>query len=324
VEIWTVEDDEYTMMLKNINVQITNGLFTFAAVLNLPVRTCRLWNLWKEGCQGPSANPGVFRKITLRMFPSAQPGFDSQTTEAWEKENELIFKRLKWSTRHIIIQALLWNSIFQIINQVFRCIYYSFELSDTYPGNLWVNVFFPLAILASVIAALTQAMAENNFRDEHHLGKKPNDLKKTLVEFWYNIWKDQTEGQVDLANKFENRPPDWRRTAIVFDLRRRTVAGRTWPTSSPDDELEENSGLEVGQTGPPSVKEDKVPSTFQEVGRVYLEMKDKQNKIPEDPSSQELEKDSNSGSLEVLATANLPSKDVQSTPKIPPYFRASL
>jgi len=310
-------------MLKNINVQITNGLFTFAAVLNLPLRLRRLKNLWK---QGKWENPGVFRKITLALFPSAQPDFDTQTTEAWDRESELIFERLKWGTRHIIIQALIWNSIFQIINQVFRCIYYSAELSETYPGNVWVNVFFPLAILSSLVAALTQAMAENRFRNKHHLEKKPSDLKKTLVEFWYNIWKDQTEGQLGLANKFENKPPEWPRPGIVFDLRRRTVVGRSWLAAHPDDELEEeNSEGEVDEAdlyiGPP-LREDEVSSKFQEVEQKSQEVKETEAKIPQHQSLRELGKDS-SVSLEVLTTNNVPSKDVQSAPN-QLYIRTSI
>jgi len=56
-------------------------------------------------------------------------------------------------------------------------------LADKPPGKLYVNLFFPLAILAGIIAAMIQAVAENRFREEHSLARKPNNCRKTLVEF---------------------------------------------------------------------------------------------------------------------------------------------
>jgi len=264
-----IEDEEYTRMIQNISIQIVNGLFTFAAVLNLPVRLRRLCDLYSTkitSSTGPTEtddNPGVMRKVSLMLFPSGRDDFLTQSTEAWEQESRFIFERLAWSTKHIIIQALLWNSLFQIINQVFRCIYYSYELADTYPGSMWVNVFFPLAILASVVAAMTQALAENRFREKHDLEKKPNDLKKTLKEFWYNLWKDQTEGQVDLAIKLNNKPPALARSPLL-DLRKRTVMGRELQASWKDDPSEEPSITEDENdqyVGPAIMEEKEEPET---------------------------------------------------------------
>jgi len=184
----------------NLVIQIVNALFTLAAVLNLPVRCRRLYKLWKKRA--------VVRRtlrISLSLFPSIDPMFVTQSTDAWEEESKLIFDRLDLGTQHIILQALLWNSLFQIINQVFRCIYYSYELADSYPGIIFVNTFFPLAILASIVAAFMQALAENRFRDKHSLGKRRNNVWKTMVEFWHNLWKVQTEAQVAIALQFDKR-----------------------------------------------------------------------------------------------------------------------
>jgi len=258
-------------MMQNIAIQIVNGLFTFAAVLNLPVRLRRLYDLFREKPR-PKENdddddnggtPGVMRKVSLMLFPSGRDDFVQQSTEAWEQESMLIFERLEWSTKHIIIQALLWNSLFQIINQVFRCIYYSYELADTYPGSMWVNVFFPLAILASVVAAMTQALAENRFREINDLEKRPNDLKKTLKEFWYNLWKDQTEGQLDLATKLNMKPPALARSPIL-DLRKRTVYGRGLQEPWKDEPSEEASITEDEAdqyVGPTIMVENEEPET---------------------------------------------------------------
>lgn len=336
VDMLTIEDDDYTKMLQNIAIQIVNGLFTFAAVLNLPVRLRRLRDLWM---QRQSGNPGVMRTITFALFPSARKDFEKQPTEAWEQESEFIFERLAWSTKHIIIQALLWNSLFQIINQVFRCIYYSYELANTTPGEIWVSVFFPLAILASILAALTQAIAENRFREKWELAKKPNNLKKTLVEFWYNIWKDQTEGQVGLANKFDNIAPRLARSPIL-DLRRRTVAGRGVQEAGQDAPIEEHSisvdeaDQYVGPTNeeieePVKVERKEVASDNYDTHNLSanpdtekryvvkdevenLEIKVNKRTTAESLSSEELKKNTrNSLSVEEVTTINVASKSVE-------------
>jgi len=218
VEVLTLDDSETTEMIMNIVMHIVNGLFTFAAVLNLPVRCNRLWKLFKNRKIIKSR-----RKITLNLFPSGGGSIKDMSTLKWEEESRLIFDRLAWSTQHAILQALLWNSLFQIINQVFRCIYYSYELSETYPGKIYVNSFFPLAILASVIAALTQAIAENGFRKKWSLGKKENNCWKTTKEFWNNLWKVQTEGKMALAQQFTSQQTQLVIHTPFFDLRERTV-----------------------------------------------------------------------------------------------------
>merc|ERR1719317_13842 len=154
----------------NIAIQIVNALFSFAALLNLPVRCrrlCKLYKKWPEDVGDYHS-----RQVTIELFNTGNREFTSQSTEAWAWESELIFDRLRWSTKHIILQALLWNSLFQIINQVFRCVYYSYELTARLPGKIWVNTFFPLAILTSIVAALIQVVAENRFLRENSLRKK--------------------------------------------------------------------------------------------------------------------------------------------------------
>lgn len=216
VEFLILHDTYTSQTIMNILIHIINGLFTFAAVLNMPVRLSRLRNLYQR--RDDLKDKSFPRKITTIFLPSAKPSFVSQSTQEWEKESELIFDYLAWGTQHLILQALLWNSIFQISNQVCRCIYYSYELSQTLPGLIYVNLFFPLAILSGIIAAMTQAVAENRFRDKNSMGKKPNNCKKTMVEFWHNLWKLQTDGKVALGD-LDNSTL----SLGLINLRKRTV-----------------------------------------------------------------------------------------------------
>jgi len=189
VKILTLHDTRMSQIIMNILIQVINGLFTFAAILNLPVRVSRLRSFYGES---DVEDENIERKLTTSFCPSGDPSFTKQSTEDWEKESQYIFDRLDWSTRHLILQSLLWNSLFQIINQVFRCIYYSHELAEKTPGKIYVNLFFRLAILSAVIAAMTQAIAENRFREKHSLWKKPNNFKETLSLEASDEWKSRS------------------------------------------------------------------------------------------------------------------------------------
>jgi len=196
-EIAVLEDDETQEVYKNIFIQIITGLFTFTALANLPVRIHRYRMLFVVGG----------RRSSIMRRPSC----------AYKDESALIFDHLNWSTRHIIIQGLLWNCIFQLFNQITRCVYYSAVSASEVPGVIWVNVFFALSILMALMAALVQAVAENRFRQQYSL-EKETTLKKTLSELWYKLWKVQTEAYVGFANNCEKKNSTTLPPAVVKKL----------------------------------------------------------------------------------------------------------
>jgi len=180
VEIVVLKDDATQEVYKNIFIQIITGLFTFTALANLPVRIKRFRHLFIVGGERGS----IMRKPTC----------------TYVDESEFIFDHLEWRTRHIVIQGLLWNCIFQLINQVTRCVYYSAISAAEVPGVIWVNVFFALSILMALVAALTQAVAENRFRQKFSL-ENETTFKKTLTELWHKLWRVQAEAYVGFAHK---------------------------------------------------------------------------------------------------------------------------
>jgi len=193
--IVSLKDNETQELYKNIFIQIINGLFTFTALANLPVRIQRFRMLYIVGGR---------KKSDMRR-PSC----------TYMDESAFIFDHLDWTTRHVIIQGLLWNCIFQLINQVTRCVYYSAVSASEVPGVIWVNVFFPLSILMALIAAFVQAVAENRFRQQNSL-EKETTCKKTLTELWYKLWKVQTEAYVGFANNHEHNSP--KHQCVIFKL----------------------------------------------------------------------------------------------------------
>jgi len=177
VGIWRFEDEETQKVWMNIFIQIITGLFTFTALANLPVRIKRYKDLYYIG---------------------GRDSFMRKPAGRYRDEAALIFDHLKWRTRCIIIQGLLWNCIFQLVNQGTRCVYYSAVSAEEFPGVVWVNVFFALSILSALVAALTQAIAENRFRQQFSMENETTCLK-TFKEMWYKLWKVQAEAYMRFA-----------------------------------------------------------------------------------------------------------------------------
>jgi len=130
LRIVTLRDYETQEMYKNIFMQIICGLFTFSALANIPVRLQRFHYSYTERK----------RKVAIAGKPAAIV------------EDESIYI------------LLMWNCIFQLINQGMRCLYYDWRSASKYPGVIWVNVFFALSILMAVVAAIMQAIAEERFK----------------------------------------------------------------------------------------------------------------------------------------------------------------
>jgi len=178
-----------------------NWLFVYAAILNLPVRLNQLRDLQKER-----------RGDTLG------------------KESDLIFERLELGTRCFIVWFLLFNSLFQITHQILHFVFDETELVGPGGDNIVEatlgRLFFIFAMWAAIIAAWRQAVAENRFQESHQQDET-NSCKSIFVESCRNFWTHQTQGQLALAIKFENKPPNWDKIGCV-DIRRRTVHGRKW------------------------------------------------------------------------------------------------
>jgi len=213
VNIWRLQDQETQEVYKNIFIQIITGLFTFTALANLPVRIKRYRDLYNVG-----GRDSFMRKPTCQ----------------YRDESALIFDHLEWRTRYIIIQGLLWNCIFQLINQGTRCIYYSAVSAADFPGVIWVNVFFALSILMALVAALTQAMAENRFRQQFSL-ENETTCWKTFKEMWYKLWRVQAEAYVGFASK-ALRNDDVLSVAVVSPGIIKSVLNKLDAREVPDDE----------------------------------------------------------------------------------------
>jgi len=227
VEIVTLKDEETQEVYKNIFIQIITGLFTFTALANLPVRIQRFRQMFIVGG----------RRNSLVRRPTC----------AYRDESALIFDHLSWNTRLVIVQGLLWNCIFQLINQVTRCVYYSAVSASETPGVIWVNVFFALSILMALLAALVQAVAENRFRQKYSL-ENETTFQKTMVELWNKLWKVQFETIFGIANRCEDGPAFPTAVVSKLDILREKEVPDDERLSNPTIRLGDISNLEISGT----------------------------------------------------------------------------
>uniref|UniRef100_A0A7S4BJG5 Uncharacterized protein n=1 Tax=Chrysotila carterae TaxID=13221 RepID=A0A7S4BJG5_CHRCT len=126
----------------NLSVQLLNVLFTWGAIITLPERVANAVHLTQ----------------TMRSNSPGRDFYGRLTVEVWFSISE--------KHRRRIVAILLVNNLAQFANQASRIVYYSYELQDTFPGNLWTNLFFFLAMLAAGVAA------GYKFKQERILRKK--------------------------------------------------------------------------------------------------------------------------------------------------------
>lgn len=116
----------------NASIQILNVLFTYMAVVSMPWRSTHFLHITGWGCP--------YRKNTVGHDLYGLPN------------DEDIWFHIPLRKRLGIVLILLTNSLTQFANQATRIKYYSFEMQNEYPGNVWTNVFFGASFLAAGIA----------------------------------------------------------------------------------------------------------------------------------------------------------------------------
>lgn len=130
----------------NASIQILNILFTYTSAVSMPWRITNLLHLIGFSCPRRSNDAGC----NLYGIPNAPD----------------IWYHLPKSRRTGITILLVFNAIFQFINQGTRIYYPNFEAQDSFPGNLWTNVFFGLSFLCAGVAAAWLAYESGRVRSQ--------------------------------------------------------------------------------------------------------------------------------------------------------------
>lgn len=147
----------------NASIQILNILFTYMAIVSMPWRTTNFLHLTGWSCPRRSNDNGC-NLYGIRNAPD-------------------IWFHLPKTRRIGITILLLLNAIFQFVNQGTRIYYPNFEAQDSFPGNLWTNVFFGLSFLCAGIAAAWIAYESGQVRAQKPsiFGPGPLDTIRTYL-----------------------------------------------------------------------------------------------------------------------------------------------
>ena len=127
----------------NFSIQFLNVLFTYLATISLPWRISNATHLFtsKRDC-----NTGL---------------------DLYGRPTEEIWYHISQRKRQGIVMLLILNSLTQYANQATRIVYYSYELQNVSPGNIWTNVFFLASMLCAAVAGFSQLHEELRLRKEH-------------------------------------------------------------------------------------------------------------------------------------------------------------
>lgn len=198
VRMIVLDTEEAQQTWLNNTIQLLCALFTYTALINLPPRIRRLVRLYGDRCE----NVG---KREIRG----------------SSVSKNIFEYISWNRRHLIIQNLVWNCLFQILNQAMRIEYWSVELSTTWPGTLWVNIFFGASMLCALVAALLETLSARTLRKRNQgpIEEDENAIVVFLKSFWNKLWGVQSEGIKLAAHRraIRNDPPGNRQIRAMLE-----------------------------------------------------------------------------------------------------------
>jgi hypothetical protein len=148
----------------NASIQILNVLFTYMAVISMPWRSTHVLHITGASC--PHRSNAVGHDLY---------GIVNQN-DAWF--------HIPLPKRLGIILLLLLNCVTQFANQITRIVYHSFELQNTFPGNIWTNVFFAASFVAAGMAGAWLAYEVHRLRRAHpgQFGPGPKEVCYTFYD----------------------------------------------------------------------------------------------------------------------------------------------
>ena len=145
----------------NFSIQFLTVLFTYLATISLPWRLSNATHLF--------VNSGKYNR-------SSDAGLD-----LYGRPTEQIWYHISQSRRRLVVVFLILNSLTQYANQTSRIIFYTYELADVFPGNLWTLLFFVLSMLFAAVGGGLQLHAER--LRKVHPERFPPSLWETSKEY---------------------------------------------------------------------------------------------------------------------------------------------
>jgi Protein of unknown function (DUF2985) len=178
-----VTDCEPRNTVYNISIQILNGFFTYMAILSLPWRLSNFLHLSQT--------------LRNRLYCCCRKCYPQRSNEIGHNLYGLldtdIWFHIPLHRRCYITTLLLLNCLFQFINHGTRIVNSTYEKQDTYPGNVWTNVFFVSAFLCAGTGAGWILYETSQLRKTYptKFGHGPVDAIKHFYHHHFLRWLQQ-------------------------------------------------------------------------------------------------------------------------------------
>lgn len=159
----------------NVAIQILNAFFTYMATISMPWRCTNFLHTAGWSCP----------------YRENAPGHD-----LYGQVTDDVWFHVPLRKRIVILLFLLLNCLTQYANQVTRIIYYSYELQNEFPGNMWTNIFFGLSMICAAIGGSLMGYHTGKVRatDPERFGLGPIELVRDMYYNTFRSDKDGTEG----------------------------------------------------------------------------------------------------------------------------------
>mmetsp|Transcript_17498 Transcript_17498/g.31408 ORF Transcript_17498/g.31408 Transcript_17498/m.31408 type:complete len:308 (-) Transcript_17498:293-1216(-) len=164
----------------NISIQILNLLFTYMNLVAFPWRVANFMHI--SGWSIPKRSNDISCNIYgIRNAPD-------------------LWFYIPLDRRMGIVILLLLNAITQFINQAARIKYYTYESSNSWPGELWVNIFFATSFASAGAAGAWMAYEAYLLRKEYPPGKfgpGPIESIKEAYREWFQQAREESKEPVE-------------------------------------------------------------------------------------------------------------------------------
>ena len=140
-----VKDCEPRNWWASASIHLLCGIFTYISIVSMPWRVSNFLHSSRLSCPFRSNDTGR----DLKGLPSDD-----------------IWFHIPAKKRTHITLVLLFNCIFQFVQQAMRFVYSSWKASNAMPGSLAINLPFIASIVLGALGAVMTGMAENKLRKE--------------------------------------------------------------------------------------------------------------------------------------------------------------
>mmetsp|Transcript_40248 Transcript_40248/g.97221 ORF Transcript_40248/g.97221 Transcript_40248/m.97221 type:complete len:463 (+) Transcript_40248:277-1665(+) len=183
----------------NFSIQMLVVLFTYMNMVSLPWRLSQLLHTYHHNNNNNRNNTGGRggrgRGRKRRRLKQAQNNGSTNTTTNDDNDEDTIGLDLNFEKspdlwyhiplkphRRGILWLLLCSSFTQFINQATRIKFYSYELQNSFPATIWVNLFFVASFVSAGAGGVWLLVVEKQIRSQHPPNTFPPGLLEVIQE----------------------------------------------------------------------------------------------------------------------------------------------